>query len=123
MFHCDRHHVLTTERKAPRPMSTDVTVTRNTAQHRYDASIDGSTVAGFIDVLETPELVVIKHTEVDTAYEGRGIGSALAQASLEDIRERQLKALVVCPFINRWLRDHPEYRDVLYNAPASKVTD
>ncbi len=51
------------------------------------------------------------------------MGSALARAALDDIRERQLKALVVCPFINRWVGAHPEYRDLLHNARTSVVSD
>lgn len=105
----------------PARMSTDITVTRNPDRHRYDASARGTGIAGFIDYQETSELVVLTHTEVDPSFEGRGVGSALARAALDDIRERQLKALVICPFIIGWLRRHHEYVDVLYNAPPSRV--
>ncbi len=104
-------------------MPTDITVTKDPDRQRYDASADGSTVAGFIDYLDTSELVVLEHTEVDPSFEGRGAGSALARAALDDIRERQLKALVVCPSINRWVGAHPEYRDLLHNARTSVVSD
>ncbi|WP_262851820.1 GNAT family N-acetyltransferase [Mumia quercus] len=100
-------------------MSTDFTVTRDPHQHRYEATDDQSKVAGFVDYQETSEMVVLTHTEVDPAFEGRGVGSALARAALDDIRERELKALVVCPFILSWMRKHPEYRDVLFNATPS----
>ncbi len=102
-------------------MSTDVTVTRDPHQRRYNASAGGAGVAGFIEYQETSELVVLTHTQVDPSYEGRGVGSALARAALDDIRERQLKALVICPFILSWLRRHHEYVDVLFNAPPSTV--
>jgi predicted GNAT family acetyltransferase len=100
---------------------TAVTVTRDSIGHRYNAFAGGPEVAGFVDYQETSELVVLTHTEVDPAFEGRGVGSALARAALDDIRERELKALVICPFILSWLRHHPEYVDVLFNAPAPKV--
>ena len=109
----------------PREGSTspapDVRVTRDPARHRYDAYGDGPEVAGFVDYQETNELVVLTHTEVDPTFEGRGVGSALARAALDDIRERELKALVICPFILSWLRRHPEYVGVLFNAPPAKV--
>lgn len=104
-------------------MSTDVTVTRDPDRQRYDATAGGTENAGFVDYQETSELVVLTHTEVDPSFEGRGVGSALARAALDDIRERRLKALVICPFIISWLRRHHEYVDVLYNAPPSKVGD
>ncbi|GAA4734610.1 hypothetical protein GCM10023328_13210 [Modestobacter marinus] len=104
-------------------LSTDMTVTRSPDRRRYEAAVNGTTVAGFIDYQETSELVVLSHTDVDASFEGRGVGSALARAALDDVRDRGLKALVVCPFILGWLRRHREYRDVLFNAPPAKVTD
>ncbi|GAB2451924.1 GNAT family N-acetyltransferase [Streptomyces incanus] len=104
-------------------MSIDVNVTRNPDRRRYEASVGETTVAGFIDYQETSELIVLTHTEVDPTFEGRGVGGALARAALDDIRERGLKALVICPFIISWLRNHPEYRDLLYNAAPSRVSD
>ncbi|WBQ01945.1 GNAT family N-acetyltransferase [Kribbella sp. CA-293567] len=104
-------------------MSTDVTVTKNPDRQRYEAVVDEATVAGYVEYQETSELVVLTHTEVGATYEGRGIGSALARAALDDIRERRQKALVLCPFIFGWLRKHPEYQDLLFNAPPSKVSD
>lgn len=105
-------------------MPIDVTVTNNAGRRRYEALVVGqATVAGFVDYQETDELVVLTHTEVDPTYEGRGIGSTLARAALNDIRERRLKTLVICPFIIGWLRNHPDFRDLLFNAPPSKVSD
>jgi predicted GNAT family acetyltransferase len=104
-------------------MSTNVTVSNRPDRQRYEAVVEDATLAGFVEYQETNELVVLTHTEVYTAYEGRGIGSSLARNALDDIRDRELKALVLCPFILGWLRGHPEYRDVLFNAPPSKVSD
>lgn len=101
--------------------STAVTVTRNPDRRRYEAFTGGTGVAGLVDYQETSELVVLTHTEVDPSLEGRGVGSTLARAALDDIRERGLKALVICPFILGWLRRHREYVDVLFNAPPAKV--
>lgn len=104
-------------------MSTDVTVTNNAGKKRYEALVGQAGVAGFVDYQETSELVVLTHTEVDPTFEGRGVGSALARAALDDIRERRLKALVICPFILGWLGHHPDHRDLLFNAPPSTVMD
>jgi predicted GNAT family acetyltransferase len=100
---------------------TGVTVTRDADRRRYEAFAGGTALAGFVDYQETSELVVLTHTEVDPSFEGRGVGSALARAALDDVRDRQLKALVICPFINSWLRRHHDYIDVLFNAPPAAV--
>ncbi|QCX27796.1 GNAT family N-acetyltransferase [Nocardioides jishulii] len=98
-------------------MAHDIKVTRNPDRNRYEATFDGeSTVAGFVDYQETHELIVLTHTEVDPTFEGRGVANSLARAALDDVRQRGLKALVTCPFIIRWLRGHPEYRELLHNA-------
>ncbi|TDB92370.1 GNAT family N-acetyltransferase [Actinomadura sp. 7K534] len=104
-------------------MSTDVTVTRSPARRRYEASVGDTAVAGFIDYEETSELIVLTHTEVAPAFEGRGVASTLARAALDEIRERDLKALVICPYIIAWLRRHPEYQDLLYNAARPKTSN
>ncbi|GAB3839192.1 GNAT family N-acetyltransferase [Kribbella italica] len=104
-------------------MPTDVTVTNNPDRQRYEAVVGKATLAGYVEYQETSELVVLTHTEVDATRAGRGIGGALARGALDDIRERRLKALVLCPFIIGWLRNHPDYRDLLFNAPPSKVSD
>lgn len=103
-------------------MASDIDVTDNPDQHRYEARVDGI-LAGWVDYQLTTELVVITHTEVDPAFEGQGVGSALARAALDGVRDQNRKALVVCPFITGWIGHHTEYGDVLYGAPPSKVTD
>ncbi|MBC2933656.1 N-acetyltransferase [Nocardioides sp. zg-1228] len=104
-------------------MPIDVTVTRNPDRQRYEAVLGDSTVAGFLDYQETSELVALTHTEVAPSFEGQGVGSALARAALDDIRARRLRALVICPYVTRWLRRHPDYRDLLYNAAPSTADD
>jgi len=102
-------------------MSTAVSVIRDPDRLRYVA-VDGERrVAGFIDYEESGALVALTHTEVDPVLEGMGVGSALARAALDDIRERGLKARVTCPFITGWLRHHAEYRDLLDDATPCKA--
>ncbi|MBB4772438.1 GNAT family N-acetyltransferase [Actinomadura livida] len=102
-------------------MPIDINVTRSPARRRYEAIVGDTTVAGFIDYEETSELIVLTHTEVAPAYEGQGVASTLARAALDEIRERNLKALVICPYIITWLRKHPEYQPLLYNAARPKT--
>ncbi|MFJ8533823.1 GNAT family N-acetyltransferase [Streptomyces sp. NPDC093591] len=82
---------------------------------RYEARVDGSSeVAGFSQYLRTAELIAFVHTEVAPTYEGRGIGSALARASLDEARAAGLRVLATCPFYAGWIDRHPEYADLLY---------
>ena len=92
-------------------------------QHRYEATVDGA-VAGFAAYQLTDELVVFTHTEVDPAYEGQGVGSALARFALDDVRrEGRRKVLPLCPFIKEWIGRHRDYLDLVYGAPPSTARD
>ena len=88
---------------------------------RFEAHIDGA-LAGYAEYLRTDNLVVYPHTVVDPAYEGRGVGGALARAALDDARRRGLPVLVTCPFIAGWMERHPEYKDLAYQN-QSRVSD
>jgi predicted GNAT family acetyltransferase len=89
---------------------------------RYEARRDG-TVLGFAAYQRTAELTVFTHTEIDRAFEGQGVGGVLVKAALDDVRERKLKVLAVCPFVEGWMRRHPEYAGLDYRAPKSSATD
>ncbi|GAA3754854.1 putative GNAT family acetyltransferase [Spinactinospora alkalitolerans] len=75
---------------------------------RYEILLDGS-VAGFIDYRASGDLVELLHTEVDSAYEGRGVGGRLARSALDDLRGRARTTVPTCPFIAGYIRRHPEY--------------
>lgn len=102
-------------------MTDAVTVADAPARKRYEATIDGR-LAGFAEYLATGRLTVFTHTEVDPAYEGRGVGSALARYALDDMRERGRQVLPVCPFIKGWIGKHPDYADLIYDSDG-KVTE
>ncbi|GAA1389122.1 GNAT family N-acetyltransferase [Kitasatospora putterlickiae] len=88
---------------------------------RFEAWLDDH-LAGFAEYMRSEELVVYPHTVVEPAYEGQGIGGALARAALDDARARGLAVLATCPFIKGWMSRHPEYLDLAYEN-RSRVTD
>ena len=100
----------------------DVTVTDAPDQHRYEARTDGQ-LAGFAAYQKAGNLVVFTHTEVDPAYEGHGVGSAIARGALDDVRRQHLPVLPLCPFIKGWIDRHRDYADLVYSARPSRVSD
>jgi predicted GNAT family acetyltransferase len=100
-----------------------VEVVHNEALSRYEAHVDGA-LAGFADYQLTDELVVFTHTEVDPAFEGQGVGSAIARGALDDVRAAGArKVLPLCPFIAGWIARHPDYQPLVYGAPPSTARD
>ncbi|MFC5285690.1 GNAT family N-acetyltransferase [Actinokineospora guangxiensis] len=95
-----------------------VEVVDNVDARRFEATVDGQR-AGHAEYLLGADLIVFPHTEVDPAFEGRGVGSALARAALDEARRRGLGVLATCPFISGWMRRHPEYLDLAYQNRTS----
>jgi predicted GNAT family acetyltransferase len=91
-------------------------VTNSPDQHRYEARIDGE-LAGFAEYRTTDRLVTFVHTEVLAEFEGRGVGSGLVRAALDDVRATGRQVQAVCPFVKGYIERHPdEYRDLVESA-------
>ena len=92
---------------------------------RYEILADGE-AAGFVEYKLSPGEIMFIHTEIDEAYEGKGIGSVLVRHVLDDARERGLAVLPLCPFVRGWITRHEDYLDLVpakarqkYNLPAA----
>jgi len=86
----------------------------NPAENRYEALVDGQ-LAGIAVYGLGADAIVFLHTEVADAYEGQGVGSALARGALDDVRAKNERDVVpLCPFIKSWIEKHPDYQDLLH---------
>jgi predicted GNAT family acetyltransferase len=92
-----------------------VLVEDNPARRRFEILVDGS-LAGFASYELRQDAVVFIHTEVDAARQRQGIGSHLAQAALEQVRERGERVVARCPFIATYIERNPHYADLLETA-------
>jgi len=91
----------------------DVQVTDNPDHSRFEAYVDG-VLAGFSAYETASDLIMFTHTEVDDAFEGHGVGSALARGALDAVRaDGTRKVLPRCPFIRAWIERHPDYQDLV----------
>jgi uncharacterized protein len=93
--------------------------------HRYQVLADGE-VAGFVQYQLGPGEITFIHTQIDEAYEGKGVGSVLVRHVLDDARERGLAVLPLCPFVRGWITRHEDYLDLVpatarqkYDLPAA----
>jgi predicted GNAT family acetyltransferase len=57
--------------------------------------------------------MVIDHTGVPPAFEGRGIASKLVNAAIADARSEGFKIRPVCSYVVAQFRRHPEWADLL----------
>jgi uncharacterized protein len=90
-----------------------VTVHDNPDELRYELEEDGE-VRGYIQYRRHGDgVITLVHTDVDPKWEGHGVGSALAQGALDDLRARGLKVRPLCPFVAAYIRRHPEYEEIV----------
>jgi predicted GNAT family acetyltransferase len=95
-------------------MAMELTVEDARERSRFEVSVDGN-LAGFSAYHLIDEgVLALPHVEVDPAYEGRGVGSALVRESLDTIRARDLRIVPICPFVQAFLKRHPEYADLVH---------
>jgi predicted GNAT family acetyltransferase len=92
---------------------TDVSVSKNAEQSRYEARVDEK-LAGFAEYELDEGRIVFTHTVVEDEYEGQGVGSALARQALDDVRaDGALRVVPRCRFIKGWIEKHPDYQDLV----------
>jgi predicted GNAT family acetyltransferase len=87
-------------------------VVDNAPELRYEVW-SGDALAGLIRYTRDGDVLTLVHTEVEPAFEGEGIGSALVAGALDDIRANGKTIRVVCPFVAAYLQRHPEYADLV----------
>ena len=59
------------------------------------------------------DVLVLHHTAVPAALEGRGIAAALVAAALAWARGEGLRVRPLCSYVAAYMRRHPETQDLL----------
>jgi predicted GNAT family acetyltransferase len=92
---------------------SDLELVDDRAARRYSLRQGGAEV-GFIDYDPIgTQSMLIKHAEVDPAYEGKGFGRRLVAMMLDDVRQRGLTVVPICPYTLQFIRTHREYADLV----------
>jgi predicted GNAT family acetyltransferase/glutaredoxin len=87
-------------------------VVDNADAGRYELWL-GDTLVGIAAYRLRDGELVVTHTEVDRSCEGRGYGSTLVAALLEDAGSRGLTVRPLCPFVAAYIRRHPELQQLV----------
>ena len=81
-------------------------IEHNPGAQRFEASVEGRWCVA--DYRLIGNLMVMHHTLVPPALEGRGIAAALVHA-----RREGLKVRPTCSYVSAYMRRHPETLDLL----------
>src|SRR6266566_5241057 len=86
---------------------------------RYELRLGGRLI-GLAAYRRRDGRIAFTHTEVDESCEGRGFGSLLAAAALENAEREGLEVAPLCPFIAHYIKRHPEYEPLLASGYAHR---
>jgi predicted GNAT family acetyltransferase len=89
----------------------DGVVRNNEAESRYELVVDGATA--FAEYRLGDARITFTHTLVPETLGGRGVGSALVEGALKDVRTRGLKVVPACSFVRHYVETHQEAQDLL----------
>ena len=78
---------------------------------RYEFHVENH--IAFIEYIKAQDKIYLTHTEVPTALEGKGVGSELVRQVLEDIKQKDLTLVPLCPFVAGYIKKHPEWRELV----------
>ncbi|HRX10201.1 MAG TPA: GNAT family N-acetyltransferase [Draconibacterium sp.] len=73
-------------------------------------------VNGFIPKIQyrkSGNKIFLTHTEVPADLAGKGIGSSLVKMVLEDIKQKELKLVPICPFVSAYVKRHAEWSNLI----------
>jgi predicted GNAT family acetyltransferase len=94
-------------------------VVDNTVEHRFEISIDGETA--FAEYRLVDHGVILPHTVVPEAFEGKGVASKLARYAMQYARDRELKIIPLCPFMAAYMAKHPETHDLVHPSYRERI--
>lgn len=89
-----------------------VTVVENHESRRYELLVAG-TIVGSLDFRILGRRRVLGHTEIAADHRGRGLGTELIKAVLDDLIAQGIRVTNYCPAVDRFLHAQPEYLVVL----------
>ena len=81
------------------------------AAQRFSTRVDG--LEAEVNYHYDGDVIVITHTGVPRAIEGRGIASALVRAVFEFARETGAKVRPACSYAAAWIERHAQYTPLL----------
>jgi predicted GNAT family acetyltransferase len=102
-------------------MNQEIIVTNNKELMRFEVELNGE--SGYINYRGYKEDIAFMNAIVPETFRGKGIGSKMARAALEYANSENLKVLLYCPFVSKFVKDHEEYHhlvDVKYHPTFKK---
>ncbi len=84
------------------------------AQHRYTLLVDGrpSSFAEYRPAVDGTTMV-FHHTVTPAPDRGQGYAAELVGRALDDVRASGHTVVATCWYVDQFIEEHPEYRDLI----------
>ena len=91
-------------------MQENLTIVNNEKSSRFETPVDGE--FAYLSYQYYQGKFALMYVFVPESARGKGISSILIKHVLEYARENNLKLVVYCSYIARYMRLHPEYESL-----------
>jgi predicted GNAT family acetyltransferase len=85
----------------------------NEKNGNFNITTEGRKIALMTFVFAGPDKIIIDHTEVSPAFNGKGLGKKLVEKAVEVAREKNWTIVPLCPFAKKTFDKNPQFNDVL----------
>lgn len=92
-------------------MNNDHSVYHNIAENRFE--VDLGDYKAILIYMISADLLILLHTEVPPAFEGKGIAAKMAAATLAFAKKEGYKVRSYCSYTTNYIERHPEYHELL----------
>jgi predicted GNAT family acetyltransferase len=86
-------------------------IINNEVNQRFEVALGDSWA--FLEYRWNQDELALTHTEVPDGFRGQGVGGNLVVTALEYARRLDHKIDPQCPFVADFVRNHPEYMELL----------
>lgn len=87
----------------------------------FTVGVEGRTV-GLARFVEHDDHRVFVHTEVEQAFEGRGLATVLIATALAATRADGRRIVALCPMVAAYLKKHHDFDDIV-DRPTREIID
>jgi predicted GNAT family acetyltransferase len=91
---------------------TGATTTVTKESDRFVITVDGQK-AGFTQIQDLDAQRIFPHTEVDGAFQGRGLATILIGEALQQTKDAGMRIVPMCEMVADYVRKHHEFDDVV----------
>lgn len=78
---------------------------------RFEIERNGE--VAYLEYSVTDKILGLIHTEVPEKLRGLGLATSLAETAFRWARDNRLKVDVICPSVQKFLAEHPQYTDLV----------